>query len=71
MRGCEKIPALLPRSPNRAWRRCERFKIASCSSLHSPILTLARLASHVQEPSRYGWRFFHSLRELFTEEVAA
>ncbi|VFN06160.1 MAG: hypothetical protein BECKG1743F_GA0114225_111843 [Candidatus Kentron sp. G] len=61
LRGCEKIPSLLRRPPNRVWRRCERFKIASCSSLHSPILDLPRLASHVREPSRYGWRFFHSL----------
>ncbi|VFN03517.1 MAG: hypothetical protein BECKG1743D_GA0114223_104831, partial [Candidatus Kentron sp. G] len=60
-RGCEKISSLLRRFPNRAWRRCERFKVchdwASCSSLHSPILDLVRpvtarvisgVASHIQ-----------------------
>ena len=58
MRGCEKISGLLRRSPNRGWRRCKSTKIASCSSLHSPILALSRLASHVWEPPRYGRGIF-------------
>nr|VFJ47676.1 MAG: hypothetical protein BECKFM1743A_GA0114220_100507 [Candidatus Kentron sp. FM]VFK12298.1 MAG: hypothetical protein BECKFM1743B_GA0114221_102344 [Candidatus Kentron sp. FM] len=74
LRGCEKIPGLLRRPPNRDWLRCKSTKVchdwASCSSLHSPILaqvlTLSRLASHVwpvllQQGLATAGGFFHSL----------
>nr|VFJ56877.1 MAG: hypothetical protein BECKFM1743A_GA0114220_101777 [Candidatus Kentron sp. FM]VFJ58765.1 MAG: hypothetical protein BECKFM1743C_GA0114222_102333 [Candidatus Kentron sp. FM]VFK17941.1 MAG: hypothetical protein BECKFM1743B_GA0114221_105151 [Candidatus Kentron sp. FM] len=55
LRGCEKIPSLLRRPPNAPGGVATRFKVchdwASCSSLHSPILDLVRLASHVRPES--------------------
>ncbi|VFM94952.1 MAG: hypothetical protein BECKG1743F_GA0114225_100113 [Candidatus Kentron sp. G] len=62
LRGCEKIFGLPRRLPNRDWRRCKSTKIGSCSSLHSPILALSRLASRVWEPPRYG-------REIFSQPL--